>query len=105
MYAPTLTGIALALAVGFAAAPGFAQTATTPNSDTKGGLQDDTGMATLGVDISAAGSTKSEIDTFVAALPADQAEKVKTGCDTVVANQDNQNPKVLSFCQAVTGKM
>ncbi len=66
---------------------------------------DHNGMKSLGIDISSAGSTPESIKTFMASLTPDQAAKVKTGCETVVANQANQVAEVLSFCQAYTGKM
>lgn len=81
----------------------FAQDATTPatsGSDTTGGVADDTGMSTLGIDI-----TQYDAAKGMAGIPADQQAQVQAGCDTVIANQANQNAAVLSFCQKLTGKM
>jgi hypothetical protein len=57
-------------------------------------------MSTLGIDI-----TQYDAAKGMAAIPADQQAKVQSGCDTVIANQANQNAAVLSFCQKLTGKM
>lgn len=72
-------------------------------SSTLSGMQDESGMATLGVDIR--GVDASNMDSFMAGIPAESQASVKKGCETVVANQANQNPTVLGFCQALTGKM
>jgi hypothetical protein len=65
------------------------------------GQMDDTGLSTLGVDISGAGSTPAHIHEFLAGLPGNQAAQIKTACDYMVGHQVYQNQSVLSFCMAV----
>ena len=92
----TLSGAAFAEDATVTAA---AATDATAGAKT-GGVADDTGMSTLGIDI-----TQYDAAKGMAAIPADQQAKVQSGCDTVIANQANQNAAVLSFCQKLTGKM
>ena len=66
-------------------------------------MQDSTGKTTLGVDISAAGTTSADVQKFVAGLPSDQATKMKAGCKAAVADPANQNASVLAFCKADAG--
>ena len=81
----------------------FAAESTSSTTGTQGGIQDETGLTTLGVDISKVDLNK--MDEFMASITAEQQDSVKKGCETVVANQANQNHTVLSFCQKLTGKM
>ena len=99
--AHTLALASFAAALAFSGAAFAAGASST--TGTQGGIQDETGLTTLGVDISKVDLSKT--DDFMASISADQQAGVKKGCETVVANQANQNATVLSFCQKLTGKM
>jgi hypothetical protein len=99
----TLTAIAaasLALALSTAA---FAQNNTNTEGPTSpptttpemvnSGKMDDTGVKTLGIDISK-GAT---------GMAADAEASLKANCKVVVDNKDNANAKVLKFCQDLIG--
>jgi hypothetical protein len=64
---------------------------------------DTTGMASLGVDISAAGTTPDSVSTFVSGLSAEQQSGVKNGCQVIAANPTSANANVLSFCKNLNG--
>ena len=102
MFRKTLVLASFAGLLAFSGAA-FAQDANTnappANSETPGGLEDDTGMATLGINIQDYDAAQG-----LEAIPADLRDKVQSGCETVVANQANQNAAVLSFCQKLTGQ-
>jgi hypothetical protein len=58
------------------------------------------GMPTLGVDISDAGNTKEEHAAFVKTLAPDDQKAVKTACAPVIATPSPQHPPaVLAFCK------
>ena len=97
----TLVLASFAASLAFSGAAFAAEASST--TGTQGGIQDETGLTTLGVDISKVDLNK--MDAFMASITPDQQASVKKGCDTVVANQANQNHAVLSFCQKLTGKM
>jgi hypothetical protein len=88
-----------AFAVGGSA---LAATATT-NGPAAAGTADMTGMASLGVDISAAGTTPDSVATFVGGLSTDQQSGVKNGCQSIVANPTAASPNVLGFCKNLNG--
>jgi hypothetical protein len=98
-----LASVAGLLALSGAALAQDATNSTNPatsGNNTTGGVADDTGMSTLGIDISQYDAAKG-----MAGIPADLQAKVQSGCETVIADQANQNASVLSFCQKLTGKM
>ena len=80
----------LALALGMSA-PSFAQSAK----------DDPSGKTDLGVDISQAGSTKTEHQAFIKTLPTADQEKVKKVCLVAVGETANHNPAVITFCKNV----
>jgi hypothetical protein len=95
-----VASLALALSTGAFAQGNNNQPATGPTSAVtttpemvNSGKMDDTGMKTLGIDISQ-GS---------AGMAADAQASAKANCKVVVDNKDNANAKVLKFCQDLLG--
>jgi hypothetical protein len=105
VHAITLASVAAMLAFSGTAWAVEATATTGTTEGSKTGTQDISGMATLGVDISGAGTTSANVKLFLAAMPAADAAKLVAGCETVIANQADRSASVLTFCQAATGKM
>ena len=85
-----------ALAIGGSA---LAENVTTNGSSPDSNSANDTGMATLGLDITGAGNTPADVHSFVAGLSTDQQSGIKNGCQSIATNPTNANPAVVSFCQ------
>lgn len=68
---------------------------------TKSGTEDRDGRQTLGVNIARVGSTPTKVRQFLAALPADAASKVRTGCTSVMAEPEKFRSALLKFCSAL----
>jgi hypothetical protein len=92
---------ALAISAGLAFAqapaqppPPAGETPVTTPEMVNSGKMDDTGMKTIGFDISAG-----------AKPPAAAEARIKSNCAIVVANKANANAKVLKYCQDLTGTM
>jgi len=64
-------------------------------------LRDESGMAVLGVDISAGGSTPAVAANFVAGLRPDLQAKVLHGCAVMNPNTTTVNVAVVRFCNAL----
>ena len=92
IYALSLVAV---LAIGGSA---LAANVTTNGAATDSGSANDTGMASLGVDITGAGDTPASVHSFVASLSTDQQSGVKNGCQHIAADPTNASPKVVSFC-------
>lgn len=73
-------------------------------SATDSGGANDTGMASLGVDITGAGNTPDSVSTFVAGLSAEQQTGVRNGCQSIAANPAKASPQVASFCTNLNGQ-
>ncbi len=83
---------------------GLAGPAMALNSDNNSGPADDTGMTTLGIDISRAGGSSASVQQFLAQLPANTRDSVLNGCQSAVASNDASfHPAVLAFCRTAVG--
>jgi hypothetical protein len=60
---------------------------------------DNTGMSTLGVDISGVGSDPSSVYQFLSQLSPDARQAVIGGCRTYLGAQEDAAPTVIPFCQ------
>jgi hypothetical protein len=78
--------------------------ALAANATTNGSANDDTGMASLGVDITGAGNTPDSVNSFVAGLSTVQQSGLRNGCQGIAADPTNANPKVVSFCTNLNGQ-
>jgi hypothetical protein len=77
---------------------------TLAGETTKNSAEDPNGRDTLGVDISKVGSTPTRVRRFLVSLPADAASKVRSGCATVMGDQDKYHPRLLRFCTVLPQK-
>ncbi len=99
-YALSTLAVAAALSIGstaFAASP--AGDASKSGGNLSNPATDDTGMASLGVDISGAGNTPAQVHAFVSGLPASQQTSVQSGCQSITATPGSASQTVQSFCQ------
>ena len=60
---------------------------------------DETGLTSLGIDISRAGSTPEAVNQFIAGLNPEGQRSVLNGCQTAVADSVGYAPPVISFCE------
>jgi hypothetical protein len=88
------TTAALALAASLLAVPALASDAPNPI-----GPLDQTGVTTLGVDISRAGATPEGVQRFLAWLGPDSAHGVVDNCSQALSNPTRYHPFVINFCQ------
>lgn len=95
-----LSTAALVAALGIAA-PALAE--TTFDSTSGGGPADQTGLTTLGIDITRAGSTPDSVHQFIAGLNVEAQQSVISGCQTAVANPVSYAGSVISFCENAIG--
>lgn len=99
-----IASVAAMLAI---AGPAIAQDANPPVAQDEPGspntdpLTDETGMASLGIDISAAGTSPESVQAFLATLAPDVQTKVMNGCATINQDSTTVNARVASFCQAL----
>lgn len=102
-YAKILSTVALVAALG-AVSPAFAQSIDMTTSSTSGGgPADETGLTTLGIDISRAGGTPDSVQQFIAGLNVEAQRGVVNGCQTALANPVSYSGSVLAFCQNAVG--
>lgn len=87
--------LAAALAIGGSA---LAANVTTNGVAPASNSANDTGMASLGVDITGAGNTPASVHSFVASLSTDQQSGIKNGCQRIATDPTNASPNVVSFC-------
>ena len=93
MYIGKLTSIfALTAALG-AASPALAAS----------GPDDQTGLSTIGVDISRAGGSADSVQQFLAGLARDTQNLLLNGCQSAIANQAGYAANVIAFCETATG--
>jgi hypothetical protein len=88
------TTAALALAATLLAVPALA--ADEPNPI---GALDQTGVNSLGVDISRAGATPEGVQRFLAWLGPNSARGVIENCSQALRNPTRYHPFVINFCQ------
>jgi hypothetical protein len=88
------TTAALALAATLLAVPALA--ADKPNPI---GALDQTGVNSLGVDISRAGATPEGVQRFLAWLGPESARGVVDNCSQALRNPTAYHPFVINFCQ------
>ena len=81
------------------AAPAAASAVVTTPAIVTAGKADDTGMMTLGIDITKGGATSASVKAYNATLAADAQAKLKTNCTVVVANKATANAKTVKFCE------
>ena len=89
-----IAAAAASILMAFSGAAFADETAVTTPEMVNAGKMDDTGMKTIGIDI-----TKSE------KMAADAEARIKTNCGIVVANKANANAAVLKYCQTLTGTL
>lgn len=81
--------------VAFVAALG----AVSPALAASNGPADETGLTTLGIDISGVGGSSQAAQQFIAGLNADAQRSVINGCQTALANPVSYSGSVLAFCE------
>jgi hypothetical protein len=64
---------------------------------------DNSGMSTLGVDISTVGSDPASVHQFLSQLSPDARSAVIGGCHTYLSAQEDAAPTVIPFCQTAVG--
>jgi hypothetical protein len=64
---------------------------------------DETGLTSLGIDISRAGSSPEAISTFIAGLNPEGQRGVLHGCEAAVSQPAGFHENVIGFCQTVVG--
>jgi hypothetical protein len=67
--------------------------------ETLTGPDDQTGLSTLGIDISSVGGSSAAVGQFLAQLPPDTLRGVIGGCQTAVTSQSGYAPAVVGFCR------
>ena len=67
------------------------------------GWDDETGLTTLGIDISRAGGTPETVNQFIAGLTPEGQRGVLNGCQTALAQSAGYAQSVISFCQNALG--
>jgi hypothetical protein len=92
-----LTTILSFTAVLAVAAPSlsFANSSSDPAND-------DTGQASLGIDISTAGDNPAEVHQFLGTLASDTRREVLGGCETILSGPADTAANVVSFCENAT---
>jgi len=85
-----------------AVTPAFAQS-VFDGPTTMNGPSDQTGLTSLGIDISRAGGSPEAVAQFIAGLNYEAQRGVLHGCQTAIANPVSYSTGVLSFCQNAVG--
>lgn len=86
-----------------AVTPAFAQSAFDNGPAAMNGPSDQTGLTSLGIDISRAGGSPEAVQQFIAGLNSEAQRGVLNGCQTAIANPVSYSTGVLSFCQNAVG--
>ena len=95
------SAFALVAALG-AVSPALAQDLFS-DTTTMGGPADQTGLTSLGIDISRAGGSPELVQQFIAGLNPEAQRGVLNGCQTAIANPVSYSTSVLAFCQTAVG--
>lgn len=93
---------AVAVVAALGASPAFAQNLFDDTTN-QGGPSDQTGLTSIGIDISRAGGSPEAVQQFIAGLNPEAQRGVLNGCQTAIANPVSYSTSVLAFCDTAVG--